>query len=473
MHRGTIWLVAGLLLIHAAFWVGPFGVLDLYEYAQNAESLWLDLRWDMRLPQAAPGDPPFSRFSIGLPILSGPFVYAGQLVEWLSGGHVGRRWIMTMFPPLALVAACVLLERIGLLLGQAPRVSRWAAIILGLSGASLYYTRLYHVEPVVGLMALLSVYGFLRSGSDPSHRRRWLLVCGTGAGLAVMCHYANAPLIACLGLTFLVASWRRARPDERAGDLVVLAVVPAVVALMIMGMNWHCFGNPLRTGYSDYDNGVAHVLSERSWSRNVLALGKVLAGAPWVLVVAALFARHRRATGDLRWCAIAALAGLAAQAAFWMAFKYYWWSPLRYDVPWIMVAAIGLPLLGTELVRRWPLRGLAYATLILLALALSTFLGTFDFDRPFMNDTADPLYPGRTTAAIWYTWHAGYVAAPGYIFGHPPSDDWYVYPLVPLEAWHLAVLLTMVGAGSALLWRSQRAMASVPDRLALTSRVNA
>jgi hypothetical protein len=36
-------LFIGLLMVYAAFWVGPLGVLDLYEYAENAEHLWLDL----------------------------------------------------------------------------------------------------------------------------------------------------------------------------------------------------------------------------------------------------------------------------------------------------------------------------------------------------------------------------------------------------------------------------------------------
>jgi hypothetical protein len=457
-RTAVLLLAAGLLAIHAAFWVGPFGVLDLYEYASNAEHLWLDGRWDMHSEE--PGLPRFSRFSIGLPILSAPFVYAGQLVEWLSQGAVGRRWVMAAFPPLALVAACLLLERIALLLGRSRAAARWGALILGVSGGALSYTRCFYVEPVVGALALLSVYAFLRAaGAVGAPRRRWLALCGLGAGAGLMCHYADLALIAGLGLGYAAAAWRQAGPGRRAGDLLALAAAPLVVAAAVMGMNWHAFGGPLRTGYADYMAMDAIFIPSRPL-RNLSGLGKLILGAPWLLV-GALALWRARAAPPWRGCALSVLLAIALQQLFWLSFSDYYRSPLRYELPLLMVAAVALPALADGLAARWPQRGLAYATLVLVAIGAASFLsGSNDFYPPFVNDPDDPMYPGRTTFAGWYAQALPFHRQPDYLFRADGFDPTYSYPLTPVGATQLVVLALLLTGGALLVaraWRQARA----------------
>ncbi|MBA3939328.1 MAG: hypothetical protein H0X38_17905, partial [Planctomycetes bacterium] len=110
--RSDVMLFAGTLLVLLAWFVGPFGVYDLYEYAQDAEALWLGGRWDMRLEHLGPRGEVYSRFSIGLPILSGPFVLLGAGLERLSGGAFPQRWLMALMSPLASAGAAVALAGI-------------------------------------------------------------------------------------------------------------------------------------------------------------------------------------------------------------------------------------------------------------------------------------------------------------------------------------------------------------------------
>ncbi len=450
-RSAVLLLAAGLLAIHAAFWVGPFGVIDLYDYATNAERLWLDGRWDMH--SEVPGEPRFSRFSIGLPILSAPFVYAGQLVEWLSQGAIGRRWVMTAFPPLALVGGCLLLEGIARQLGRSRAAARWAAIILGVSGGALYYTRCFYVEPVVGALALLSVYAFLRSAAG-ARRRRWLLLCGLGAGLALMCHYANLALIAGLGLGYAVVAWMQAEPGRRAGDLLALAAAPLVVGAAVMGMNWHAFGSPLRVGYADY-MAMDTVFIPHRPLRNLSGLAKLILGAPWLVAGALALWRARTAHPPWRGCALSVLLALAAQQFFWLSFSDYYQSPLRYELPLLMVAAVALPVLADGLAARWPARGLGYATVVLVALGVASFLsGNSDFDPPFVNDPEDPMYPGQITFAGWYARALPFHRRPDYQFMADGFEPTYSYPLTPLGAIQLGVLSVLLAGGAVMVWRS-------------------
>jgi hypothetical protein len=444
-------LVIGLITIYAAFWVGPLGVLDLYEYAENAEHLWLDLRWDMH--RTDPGIPTYSRFAMGLPIVSGPFVYAGQALEWLSQGAIGRRWVMATISPLAMVAACLVLERIALLLGYGWAASRWAAVMLGLSAAALFYTRFLFVEPVLGLFALASLYAFLRASED-AQRRRWLAWCGVFCASALLCHYAYLFLIAGLGIVYAMATYRQARPGRWQGDLTALAMAPLIAGALILGMSWHQYGNPLHTGYSDYEP-LSSILGHVRFRRNATALGITLLGAPWLVAVLVVLWRARIEHPPWRWCALAVLAGLVLQQSFWLAFKYYCWSPLRYDVALVMVAAIGLPACAVYLARRWPRRGLAYATLVMLVCATGSFLGgNNDFHKPFVNDPEDILFPDQVTTATWYADRGPYHVRPDYMISADGYDMTFVYPLSPVRWPQWATLATLVSVGGLLLWLS-------------------
>jgi|GEM_PF-2490344 4-amino-4-deoxy-L-arabinose transferase-like glycosyltransferase len=454
-------LFIGLLMVYAAFWVGPLGVLDLYEYAENAEHLWLDLRWDMH---RTPPDSPYSRFSIGLPILSGPFVYAGELVQWLSGGAVGRRWVMATISPLAMAAACLLLERIALMLGHAPSMARWSAIILGVSGAALFYTRFFFVEPVVGLFALGSIAALLQAEAGRS-RPAWLFACGVSAGLALMCHYADLFLVAGLGLVYAYATMRRSSGSQRWRDLMQLAAGPIAIGALIMGMNWHNFGNPLRTGYSNFEENAQFFGFMRLW-RNLKALGLITAGAPWLVACLILAWRGRAVPGPWKWCASALLLAVALQQLFWLTFKYYSWSPLRYEMPLLMVAAVGLPALACAVSQRWPRRGMVYVTLVLMLAGVASFLGgNHDFHPPLVNDQEDPMYPGQVTIGTWYARRAPFHLGRDYMLHADGIEVGFVYPLTPVGPAQLTILSTLLTLAALLIRRSYALAAgrSIPN----------
>jgi hypothetical protein len=275
-----------------------------------------------------------------------------------------------------------------------------------------------------------------------------------GAGLAVMCHYADLALIAGLGLGFAVAAWRQAEPGRRAGDLLALAAAPLVIGAAVMGMNWHAFGSPLRTGYVDYVDPHTVLIPSRPL-RNLGGLAKIILGAPWLVVGAVALWRARSAREPWRSCALAVLLGVALQQLFWLSFNYYFWSPLRYELPLLMVAAVTLPGLADSAAARWPRRGLGYATLVLVLLGVASFLsGNNDFHPPFVQDPEDPMYPGQVTFAGWYARALPFHRRPDYQFMADGFDPTYSYPLTPLGATQLAVLAALLAGGALLLSRS-------------------
>jgi hypothetical protein len=269
-----------------------------------------------------------------------------------------------------------------------------------------------------------------------------------------MCHYANLALIAGLGLGFAVAAWRQAEPTRRAGDLLALAAAPLVVGAAVMGMNWHAFGSPLRTGYADYvDTGT--VMIPAKLGRNLSGLAKLMLGAPWLVVGAAALWRARTARAPWRGCALSVLLAIALQQLFWLSFTDYYRSPLRYELPLLMVAAVALPALAEGADARWPKRGLGYATLVLVLLGVASFLsGNNDFHPPFVNDPEDPMYPGQVTFAGWYARALPFHRRPDYQFMADGFDPTYCYPLTPVGAIQLGVLILLLTGGGLMMARS-------------------
>jgi hypothetical protein len=189
--------------------------------------------------------------------------------------------------------------------------------------------------------------------------------------------------------------------------------------------------------------------------RNLGGLAKLILGAPWLLVGAFALWRARAAPPPWRGCALSVLLALALQQLFWLSFSDYYKSPLRYELPLLMVAAVALPALADGLAARWPQRGLGYATVALAALGVASFLsGSNDFYWPFVNDPEDPMYPGRITFAGWYAQALPFHRQPDYLFRADGFDATYSYPQTPVGATQLGVLLVLVAGGAAMVARS-------------------
>ncbi len=465
--RSDVLLFAGTLLVLLAWFVGPFGVYDLYEYAQDAESLWLDGRWDMRLEHLGPRGEVYSRFSIGLPILSGPFVLLGAGLEWLSGGAFHHRWLMALMSPLATAGAAVALAGIARALRLPRSAGTWGGLVLVLSGSGLYYSRLFYVEPVVGLLALLGLWAVALALADGRTPLRLALLAGFAFGMAAMCHNANAPGMGVLSAGAAWVLWRGSRAGWRAAGLLLGAA--ALPMAGVLAMNWHRFGGPLVSGYTYYDDGC-NALTLASLPHNLRGLAIVVLGVPWLpCAIAALVACGRTPTCAWRRVALAVLAALAAQECLWLAFKCTWWSPLRYHVAFIMLAGVGLPPLAVTIARRWPQRGLTYATLAVVVSGLLCLITTKDFCRPLQNDPEDPLYPGQVTTAAWYAAPGAYRFQDNYTFSVAGLDETAYYPQVPLGLREAAIMGALI-AGGALLLRRAWLQAHAADALLQSSR---
>jgi hypothetical protein len=286
--------------------------------------------------------------------------------------------------------------------------------------------------------------------------------------LSLMCHYDNLALISGLGLGYAVACWRQAEPARRLGDLLTLAAVPLIVGVAVMGMNWHAFGNPLRTGYSNYMD-VGRVLIPARLGRNIGGLATIILGAPWLALGALALWRAFSTRAPWRACALAVLLAMVMQQLFWLSFSDYYRSPLRYELPLLMVAAVALPALADGWEARWPRRGLGYATLLMVPLGAASFLhGNNDFYPPFINDPDDPMFPGQVTFAGWYARALPYHLHPDYLFTADGFDPAYAYPLTPVGAVQLCTLILLVGGGALLLARAW-SQARTADRVAAAS----
>jgi hypothetical protein len=201
----------------------------------------------------------------------------------------------------------------------------------------------------------------------------------------------------------------------------------------------------------------------RLW-RNLKALGLITAGAPWLVACLILAWRGRAVPGPWKWCASALLLAVALQQLFWLTFKYYSWSPLRYEMPLLMVAAVGLPALACAVSQRWPRRGMVYVTLVLMLAGVASFLGgNHDFHPPLVNDQEDPMYPGQVTIGTWYARRAPFHLGRDYMLHADGIEVGFVYPLTPVGPAQLTILSTLLTLAALLIRRSYALAAVHPE----------
>ncbi|MCW8133352.1 MAG: phospholipid carrier-dependent glycosyltransferase [Planctomycetota bacterium] len=438
-------LLAGVLLVYLSVWKGEGGYADLREYMDNAERMWL--RGDLSDPLTPPGEPKqYNRFSLGLPFLSGPFVYLGAAVEKLSGGAAGTRGLAALAVPVYGALACVLLYGIGLHAGFSARASVWAALLFGLGGPIVSYTRLYYAEVALSFCLFLGLWAHLRARQAPATANAcaWALLAGAGLAGVAACHYPNALLAGILGLAFAGAWFQDgARAwGTRLKILACLPAVPALAGLALLCLNYSHYGHPLRTGYhAPHENFAGQVFSPANMPANLAWFGIWLARVPWAPLALGVWICGRRGEPHAGLNARALRAGVAAafaaQLGFWLSFHSFPMFGLRYQMPLRALAAPGLLVLAAWLERAWPARGLALSG---AALFMWNLLGVLRGDDSSQIVFTDPL--GRVCCYVWYMAPAEPGRTEG--FGTPASLA------------QLAVFLALALPGVALLVAAAR-----------------
>ena len=371
-------LFCGSLLVMLSIWAGPHGYYDLRQLLNDTEGLWL--HGDLSHP-GQPGEPRRSNFwPIGLPLLSGPLVYVGTALEFVSFGLIGRRWIIALIIPLLAAGAVVLLFEIGRLLKVGPRAAFWSAALMLVGSQALSFTRLYYYETAVLFCCLLAVWAFLHAERANDKRRPyWLLAAGGGLAGVTLCQYGNvwtsACLMAFLGGALLVRA--PAPPAVRLRRLGMLALLPLVGAAGLLGLNYarhgHLFAFEMTRAAQDHFL-FSFTLTAVAWQIGYLK--SWLLWTPWLAAGIVswylLYARHRA-------LALGVVAAFVTQTGFWLSFGWFADYYLRYMNPLVGLCALGL-LAGCAFVQeRLNWRWLEYGGLALVLYNLySVVLNNYD-----------------------------------------------------------------------------------------------
>ncbi len=395
-------LVVGVLLIFLAVWKGEGGYRDLGEYLDNTENLWL--KGDVSKPQNAlykPNQPErYYIHPLGIAVLSGPFVYAGVVIEKLSFGTIGRRAVIAFSIPVYSALACLLLYKIGRELQLAPMVSLWAALVLAIGSPLIAFTRLYFAESGTALSLCVASWAFLRSRADERNASAWALLAGAGLAGATACHFNNlwVSLWLWMGMSSAFLGNRMLPPNTRAKRIAALTLIPILAGAALLLMNIRRFGGPLHTGYERQLNVESpHPISLLNVPVNIPFLGLWLLRVVWA-IPAFLFLLKvwRRERG---WAVGIALAAIS-HVLFMQTFIGLPTFPIRYEQSVVIILSIGLLFLGDELWKRWKERGLAYSGLLLFILNVGHFIRSTD-SLSTQTFWTSPEHP-KLNCYVWY-----------------------------------------------------------------------
>ena len=204
----TRWsLCAALLLCFLAVWKGEphGGYEDVRDYFYMSEGLWL--RGDMSRVDASnsrnlkpetcnlkPLVPQYHRYSVGLAVVSGPFVILGHALQSVTHGAIGQRAVIALVIPLLAAGAGLLLFLIGRALGCPARACVWAVLLFGLGSPILTFVRIYYADMAVVFFVLLAAWSGLlalqAAARAEQHSTVWkhALLAGLGLAGVASCH---------------------------------------------------------------------------------------------------------------------------------------------------------------------------------------------------------------------------------------------------------------------------------------------
>ncbi|HEY3320370.1 MAG TPA: hypothetical protein VGP72_07885 [Planctomycetota bacterium] len=433
-------LFCGLLLIFLAFFGGDGGYLDVREYLDDAQRLWL--KFDLRLTD---NPPTYNRYALGLQIISGPFVWAAHFLTMATGGAVRERGLIAAIVPLLGAAACWMLFCWARALKSSVRVAFWSVLLFGMSSPLLTYTQFFYADVLVLACVIAAMLCFRHGRMGGS--QLWLFGAGLMAGWMPVSHVAAVPIAAGLGIGMaLVLLLDYGLTQKCLRPLLLLGAAPLGCAALLLTMNYVRYGHPLRTGYAlAYGEFVPVLFLSRYVPENLGRMAVWLMRTPWLVlglfsILGCQFrwrkAAHRTTdrgepTTDKRRLMLPIILAVVSQTLFWLCYRDLHVTTYRYLLPLTALFALGLPLVGQWLEQHWPQRGLQYTLALFL---LTGFLGFMRDDgvRPFFVDAA-----GKLCCCAWYM-----ASGRARDFGTPAGATQFVVLILMLAA---AVTLLAVG----------------------------
>ena len=424
-----ICLFVGIMLLFLTVWKGDGGYLDLKQYLDNTESIWL--KGELSKP-GLPGQ--YYIHPLGISVLSGPFMLAGVVIEKISNGFMGRRAVAAFSIPVFSAFACLLLFKIGRELNLSPTVCFCAAATLAIATPFLSYTRLYYGEAGIALGICLANWSFLRARkSSGGAAITWIVLAGAGLACAMACHFNNlfVSLILWLAMSAVFVLDRTLPLPVLGLRVAALTVIPLLVGGVLLYLNSVRFGGPFKTGYEGpMLNETPHPISFLNVSRNYGYLLLWLMRVPWV--IPAFFALYTLLKKETIWAVGLAVAALA-QIVFMQMFCGLNTFPVRYHESVVVILSIGLLMIGDAIWKRWRERGLIYGFILMFAFNAGNFIQVTEFGnlRAFFR-----LGPGQPMlCSVWYM---------------VPSPSPFV-PETPMGPMQWAILGVLAISGSALL----------------------
>lgn len=392
-------LFAGLLLIFLSVWKGDGGYLDLRQYLDNAENLWL--KGDLALPAEAGQARRYYIHPLGSAFMSGPFVLLGAAIEKLSGGAIGGRNLAAFGIPVYGTLACLLLYCTGRQLNLPAQVCVWTAWMLGLGSTFLSYTRLFFTEVPMVFCICLAGWAFVHARRTGS--LRWTLLCGAGLAGIAACHFNSTFISIGLWTGMSYALFRNASCQlavSRFRLIAALSLIPALTAAILAYMNKVRFGHPFSTGYESLLAGLEHPFSLSNIPKNFPNFLFWLYHNIWVLPAAWFL---RKAWRVERGWSLGIILASVLHLAFMQTYISLRTFPLRHPLPVVAVLSVGLLFFGEWLWRRWQWRGLVYSGLVLCAWNLALFIRADDGTQTFWANPRD----GSLNCYAWYMAPAG------------------------------------------------------------------
>ena len=456
--RVRLYLALSLLLFFLAVWKGEphGGYCDIRDYMRAAEALWL--RGELFFVAESDEAPAYQRYTLGLPILSGPFVLAGHALEKWTNGFIGQRAVIALIIPLMTVGAGLLIFAIGRALECPARSCLWAVVLFALGSPILTFVRLYYIDMAVVFLVLLAIWSALRAlqavgrADSSPYAWRWTALTGLSLAAITVTHYAAS--VMCCGLWLGTALGLLSLPGPTAGNaprrrryvaLAALCAVPVIAAAALLAVNYYRFDSPFSSGYNLHrPDGTSSMFTTTTLGRNFVCLASFCWRVPWVLLglwglVLSAFSRAAP-----RALFIGILLALGGQVCLWLVFSELIRFPVRYPLPLLSLLVIGLLLAGRKLSRRWPRRGLAYSGLVCVCWNVAYFLRGEDVWPSFFID------PRRGPDVLCHVWYM----TP---FPSALSRGWGT----PVGWTQAAVLLALLAGASISLWLAFREAARV------------
>lgn len=333
--------------------------------------------------------------------------HPGVTTMWLGAAGIVLRktlfaWGWLESDPFPLVLALfrlpvVLVHVAGVLLGYRmlrrllpATPAALAALLWAADPFFVGYSRLLHVDALMGTFATLSLLAFC-CHERAERRRGWLALSGVCAGLAMLSKSPGLVLVPTIGLAALLAHWRH-RSLWPSGALLLRLIVWALVCLATVFALWPALWASPLAAYNELRNGVVAEGAQPHMNGNFFLGQKddapglayypvalALRLTPWTLLGLLLLPlawRRSKTLGAAR-PSLAALAGfvllfVAAMSLFPKKFD-------RYLVPIFpaldVLAAVSLAWLAELLPRRWlPATQRAVALLTIGALAVANLV---------------------------------------------------------------------------------------------------